>query len=101
ELFQELLRVLERIAARHGTDVASVASRVMLDKPQVAAVIVGATNTAHLQSHTGVGSLQLDAADLASVAAVTRRRRGPAGDVYALERDRTGPHGQIMKYELN
>jgi aryl-alcohol dehydrogenase-like predicted oxidoreductase len=101
DLFQELLQVLQQVAARHGTDVASVASRIILDKPQVAAVIVGATNTAHLQAHTGVASLHLDAADLGSIAAVTRRRRGPAGDVYTLERDRTGPHGQIMKYGLN
>jgi hypothetical protein len=48
-----------------------------------------------------VASLRLDADDLAAIAAVTDRRRGPEGDVYLLERDRTGRHGQIMKYELN
>jgi aryl-alcohol dehydrogenase-like predicted oxidoreductase len=101
ELFQQLLTVLARIATRHDTDVASVASRVILDRPQVAAVIVGATNTAHLQSHDQLGSLQLDADDVAAVAAVTDLRSGPRGDVYTLERDRTGRHGQIMKYELN
>ena len=37
----------------------------------------------------------------AELAAVTAQRRGPPGDVYALERDRNGPHGRIMKYELN
>jgi hypothetical protein len=26
---------------------------------------------------------------------------GPQGDTYALERDRTGRHGRIMKYNLN
>jgi aryl-alcohol dehydrogenase-like predicted oxidoreductase len=101
ELFQQLLAVLARVAAKHNTDVAAVASRALLDRPQVAAVIVGATNTAHLPSHAQVGSLRLDAADLAAIAAVTDQRRGPDGDVYLLERDRTGRHGQIMKYELN
>jgi aryl-alcohol dehydrogenase-like predicted oxidoreductase len=101
DLFQQLLAVLARIAAKHNTDVASVASRVILDRPQVAAVIVGATNTAHLQAHTQVAPLHLDADDLASIAAVTGRRSGPGGDVYTLERDRSGRHGQIMKYELN
>jgi hypothetical protein len=67
----------------------------------VAAVIVGATNTKHLASHSQVASLRLDADDLAAIAAVTDRRGGPAGDVYLLERDRNGRHGQIMKYELN
>jgi aryl-alcohol dehydrogenase-like predicted oxidoreductase len=101
DLFQQLLAVLARIAAKHNTDVASVASRVLLDRPQVAAVIVGATNTTHLRSHTQVASLRLDTDDLAAIAAVTGRRRGPEGDVYLLERDRSGRHGQIMKYELN
>jgi aryl-alcohol dehydrogenase-like predicted oxidoreductase len=101
DLFQQLLTVLARIAARHGTDVASVASRVILDRPQVTAVIVGATNTSHLEAHTRMASLRLDPDDLAAIAAVTSRRCGPPGDVYTLERDRTGRHGQIMKYELN
>jgi aryl-alcohol dehydrogenase-like predicted oxidoreductase len=101
DLFQQLLTALARIAAKHNTDVASIASRVILDRPQVAAVIVGATNASHLRSHDQIGWLQLDAADLAAIAAVTSRRQGPRGDVYTLERDRTGRHGQIMKYELN
>jgi aryl-alcohol dehydrogenase-like predicted oxidoreductase len=100
-LFQQLLTVLSRIAAKHGTDIATVASRIILDRGQVAAVIVGATSTAHLAAHAGIGSLELDADDIASIGAVTSHRLGPVGDVYDLERDRTGPHGQIMKYELN
>jgi aryl-alcohol dehydrogenase-like predicted oxidoreductase len=101
ELFQQLLAVLSKIAAKHASAIASVASRAILDRPAVAAAIVGATNTAHLIAHTGIGALHLDAEDLASIAAVSDGRRGPRGDVYALERDRTGPHGRIMKYELN
>jgi aryl-alcohol dehydrogenase-like predicted oxidoreductase len=101
DLFQELLDVLAGIATRHGTDIATVATRAMLDRPLVAAAIVGAINTSHLSSHSQIGALQLDAEDLASIAAVTDYRRGPREDVYLLERDRTGRHGQIMKYELN
>jgi hypothetical protein len=26
---------------------------------------------------------------------------GPPGDVFGLERDRAGPHGRIMRYDLN
>ena len=101
DLFQELLSVLERIATKHQTDIASVASRVVLDRPQVAGVIVGAINTSHLPSNASITSLQLDADDRAAIAAVTRRRTGPSGDVYTLERDRNGRHGKIIKYELN
>ena len=41
------------------------------------------------------------AEDRAAIASVTDRRRGPNGDVYELERDRTGRHGAIMKYNSN
>jgi aryl-alcohol dehydrogenase-like predicted oxidoreductase len=101
ELFQELLTVLAGVATRHRTDIASVATRMILDRPGVAAAIVGATNVAHLKSHAEIGALRLDAVDRDAIASVTQRRAGPAGDVYVLERDRTGRHGQIMKYELN
>jgi aryl-alcohol dehydrogenase-like predicted oxidoreductase len=100
-LFQQLLALLARIAAKHNTDIASVASGVMLDRPQVAAVIVGATNTRHLPAHAQLDVLHLDRDDRAAIAAVTRRHVGPKGDIYTLERDRTGRHGKIMKYELN
>src|SRR5258708_6828490 len=100
-LFQELLRVLASVARKHSTDVASVATRTILDRPRVAAAIVGATNTVHLAAHARIAALRLEAADFAAIEAVTARRRGPLGDVYELERDRTGRHGGIMKYDLN
>ena len=77
------------------------ATRAILDRPGVAAAIVGATSTSHLAAHGAIGDLELDDADRAALVAVTSRRSGPSGDVYTLERDRNGPHGRIMKYELN
>jgi hypothetical protein len=43
----------------------------------------------------------LDGRDRATIDAVLARRQGPRGDTYALERDREGRHGRIMKYDLN
>jgi aryl-alcohol dehydrogenase-like predicted oxidoreductase len=100
-LFQELLAALRRVADRHGLDVATVASSAVLMRPGVAAVIVGATSRAHLAANTGVAGLRLTSADHAEIAAITARRRGPKGEVYELERDRGGPHGSIMKYNLS
>lgn len=40
-LFQELLRVLKQIADEHHVSIANVATRYILDKPQVAGVIIG------------------------------------------------------------
>lgn len=100
-LFQQLLRVLDGIARKHGCDIAGVATAAVLGWDGVAAAIVGATSTAHLAAHRRLGSLQLDAGDVAAIEAVTAQRQGPEGDVYALERDISGRHGRIMKYNLN
>jgi aryl-alcohol dehydrogenase-like predicted oxidoreductase len=86
---------------RHDVDIATVASRYVLDQPQVAAVIVGARNRAHLAANARICTLQLTEQDRADIAAILARRSGPAGDVFALERDRAGRHGSIMKYNLN
>ncbi len=101
DLFQELLRVLSQVAAAHAVDIASVATRAILDRDQVAAAIVGAVNATHLHAHAQIGRLRLDAAELAAINNIIGRRQGPCGDVYDLERDRSGAHGRIMKYELN
>ena len=101
DLFQQLLATLGRIAVKHRCDIATVASRAVLNWDHVAAIIVGATNTSHLGANRRIVDLQLDAADVESIQEVLRQRRGPHGDVYSLERDRTGRHGRIMKYDLH
>jgi uncharacterized repeat protein (TIGR04076 family) len=100
-LFQELLQALRRIADKHGCDIATVASCAMLERPGVAAVIVGATNASHLEANRRIATLTLDDVDRQAIAFVLSRRKGPEGDVYTLERDRAGRHGRIMKYDLN
>jgi aryl-alcohol dehydrogenase-like predicted oxidoreductase len=101
EAFQGLLGALSRIAAKHGVDIASIATAAIINRPCVAAAIVGATNAGHLASHAKIGALKLDPSDVEALDVVTRGASGPLGDIYALERDRHGPHGRIMKYELN
>ena len=101
ELFQALLRCLRAIADRHATDIATVASAAMLERPAVAAVIVGARNRSHLARNLQVASLKLTEADRAEIGAVLAQGQVPEGDTYTLERDRGGRHGQIIKYNLN
>lgn len=101
EWFQALLGVLARVGARHGHGIGAVATRWVLDLPHVAAAIVGVRNRAHLDAHRALFDLTLDARDRADIAAVLAQRRVLDGDVYALERDRAGRHGRIMKYELS
>lgn len=100
-LFQELLTALSRVARRHGSDIATVASAWMLDRPAVAGVIVGARNRSHLDRNLAIPDLALNDADRAEVEAVLARATEVPHDVYTLERDREGKHGSVMKYNLN
>jgi aryl-alcohol dehydrogenase-like predicted oxidoreductase len=101
DAFQTLLQVLKRIGDRHGVGIASVATRWVLDRPGVAAAIVGARYADHLDDTLAVLSLQLDSADHALLAPLLAAHAGPEGDTYSLERDKGGRHGRIMKYNLN
>jgi aryl-alcohol dehydrogenase-like predicted oxidoreductase len=101
ELFQSLLAALRRVADRYATDIATIASRAMLDRPAVAAVIVGARNRAHVAANVRISETSLTPTDRADIDAVLRFRQGPEGDTFTLERDRDGRHGSIMKYNLS
>lgn len=99
--FQELLAACQAIAQRHGSRIASVATRWVLDQPGVAAAIVGARYADRLAQTLDVFRLRLDADDHARLGAVLAAHPGPEGDTYTLERDKGGRHGRIMKYNLN
>jgi aryl-alcohol dehydrogenase-like predicted oxidoreductase len=101
DVLQALLRVLHDIARRHQSDIATVASAAVLEWPGVAAVIVGARNRSHLPANLAISDLSLTAEDRALIDTVLAGARELAGDVFALERDTTGRHGSIMKYNLN
>ena len=99
--FQQLLQALKAIADRHGVRIATVATRWVLDRPGVAAAIVGARYADHLADTLAVFTLKLDAQDHALLAPILAAHPGPAGDTYTAERDKNGRHGRIMKYNLN
>jgi len=101
DTFQALLQALKEIGMRHGVSLSSVATRWVLQQPQVAAAIVGARYARHLPKTLEVFSFELDAQDLGRIDQLLASAPGPQGPVFALERDRTGRHGRIMKYNLN
>lgn len=100
-LFQRLLTVLQAIGQRHGAGLGQIATRWVLDRPQVGAAIVGFTSTRHLAANVAIDGLRLSAADHAALDAVLAERQGPPGDCYDLERDKEGRHGRIMRYNQN
>jgi aryl-alcohol dehydrogenase-like predicted oxidoreductase len=101
ELFQRMLTVLSGIGQRHAVSVGTVALRWVLDQPGVRSVIVGARHSRSLPATLAALALTLRDEDRAAIAGIQALAPGPAGEVYALERDREGPHGRIMRYNLN
>ena len=101
EVFQRLLGILKSIGGKHGVSLSSVATRWVLDRPQVGAAIVGARTARHLPLTLEVFDFWLDDADRAAIDGLLEGASGPEGPVFGLERDRSGRHGQIMKYNLN
>lgn len=98
---QRALAALDGVARRHGGGIASVATAWTLAQPGVSAAIVGARHAGHLASMLQAAELRLDPDELALIDAAVTGAPGPAGDVYQLERDPSGPHAGIMRYDLN
>ena len=97
--FQSLLQTVRRIGDHHGVSIGAIGIAWVLAQSGVAAAIVGARNSSHLPQTLAALKVGLLEQDLQTLNGLSGR--GIAGDVYELERDRNGPHGQIMKYNLN
>lgn len=94
ELFQQLLTQLSTIAKAHGSDtsIANVASSYILDKPAVAAVIIGCRfgipGTEHIEDNLRTLNLQLEQKELDNLGDVLKKGRdlfkstGDCGDEY-------------------
>ena len=98
---QRLLSAAHRVAAKYGASVASVATRFILEQPSVAGCVVGMTRPAHLHGALATCALRLSSDDHAELRQACTGVASPPGNVYQLERDRSGPHGRIMRYDLN
>ena len=101
ELYQNLLTTANEIATKHDVSIANVATRYVLDQPQVCAAIVGARNTRHIESNRRTLGFELDEEDHRRLEAARSKLTGLPGGVYSVERDRDSDHAKIMKYNLN
>ena len=90
QLFQELLEILSIISKKHNCSIANIATRFILDKPQVAGVIIGARLgiTDHREDNSKVFDLKLDQNDLSLISTITSKANdlfnaiGDCGDEY-------------------
>lgn len=101
DAFQALLRALDGVAKKHGSSIAAVAARYVLDKPQVACALVGARDARHLDDTLAIFSLQLDADDRALLDALAAAGDRIEGDCYSVERDKNSIHAKIMQMNQN
>jgi len=101
EMFQRILYTLKQTAEKYNVGISEIAVSYILHKPSVAGVIIGARNAVHLESIIKTGSIVLKKKDLQNIHELIVQAKDPQGPVYGLERDRTGKHGKIMKYNLN
>jgi aryl-alcohol dehydrogenase-like predicted oxidoreductase len=99
--FQALLALLHGIALSHGVGIGAVAVAWVLAQPGVSAVIAGARDRSHLTDTIAGATLRLSGEARGAIDAFLAETPVPPGDVYALERDREGRHGRIMRYGLN
>ncbi|EFJ45917.1 hypothetical protein VOLCADRAFT_105794 [Volvox carteri f. nagariensis] len=84
--FQSLLQALDIVARKHDTTISNVAARWVLDRPGVAAVILGARNADHVQDQVRLFGFTLDEQDQAAIQEVLDRGRRPRSDCYTWER---------------
>ncbi len=90
ELFQELLYSMDVIAKKHNSSIANIATKFILDKPQVAGVIIGARLgiSNHRKDNAKVFDVKLDAEDLLQIDSVLAKSNdlfemiGDCGDEY-------------------
>jgi len=77
ELFQELLGVLSKISQKHSCSIANVATAFILEKPQVAGVIIGARLgiSEHRQDNSRVFDVKLDSEDQLLISSVTEKSK--------------------------
>ncbi len=101
DLFQSLLAALKAIAGRHGTDVSTIAMCWVLGSQDIDAIIIGSRYADRLQQTLHSLEIRLDVRDRSHIEEILSQCTGPFGPVYGLERDATGRHSQIMKYNLN
>lgn len=83
---QELLQVLARRGAAHGTDLSSMALAWTLNRSGASALLVGIGSTRRAMAYRQVMQIAIDADDEAEIGAMLHKRKPVDGDVADIER---------------
>ncbi len=96
EVLDRARAALAELAARHGATMADAAVAYVLSQPGAGAVIVGLSRRGLMVDGRRVRLTPSDVERLEAAVPDTVR-----GEVFEVERDRGGPHGRIMRYNLS
>lgn len=99
--YQQLLALMKEIGGMRGCSLSNVATMYVLNKPTVAAAIIGTRSERHIQSNKAIFSAELLAEDIQRIDALLNQHAIPDGEPFELERLEGGKHRNIMKMNLN
>lgn len=100
DAFQELLTILKEIAVKHSVSISNIASRYILEKKAIAAIIIGTRSSRHIESNQRIFELKLSAGDMKKIDDFLISQPILAGEPYELERNDSKFKG-IIKMNLN
>lgn len=102
EYYDDMLETLSKLAKKYNTTVSDIATKFVLQTSGVSSAILGPRNEKHIGELDKLWEFKLEKQDYDLLFnKLKQKTKKIKGDVYSYERDRVGPHGQIMKYNLN
>lgn len=97
--FQNRLKFLDSLSKKYKCDIANIALAALLQYKKVDSIIVGLSSTNYSKQNQNLSKLpNLEIEDLIEV---NSWRCNLQGDAYEAERDKSGAHAKVMKYNLN
>jgi aryl-alcohol dehydrogenase-like predicted oxidoreductase len=99
--YRVVLETLAEAASRSGVSIAAAALRWVLERPAVAATVTGIDSLAQADELRAALEMTWDPETKAELDEVLDATPVPPGPVYGVERVIDGPHGAIMRYNLN
>jgi aryl-alcohol dehydrogenase-like predicted oxidoreductase len=101
QALQEILDALAMVAGRLLVPLETAAIRWVLERPGVAAAIVGASKRDRLAAYARLDAPDWSAEPWTELVAALATHPGPGGPVYGLERDPASGHMAILRMNLN
>lgn len=99
--YQDLLILLDNIAKKYNVKIANVASKYILSKSGVGAVIIGVRNSKHVDSNELMFSFELDKNEIEQINTFLNNFKTLDGEPFELERTIGSKFRNIMKMNLN